>query len=65
MPGTLLCVYLGAAGKAASGDGGPLQWTFFGVGLIATVAVAVFVTRKAREKLQQHGVSHGGDKKKK
>ncbi len=52
MPGTLLYVYLGAAGKAASGNGAdPLQWTFFAVGLIATVAVTIFVTRKAREKL--------------
>jgi len=66
MPGTLLYVYLGAAGKAASGDdGGPLQWTFFAVGLIATIAVAVFVTRKAKEKLQKHGVSDGARKKKK
>jgi hypothetical protein len=32
--------------------------------LIATVAVAVFVTKKAQEKLKQHGVSDGGDKKK-
>jgi|SRR5581483_2662709 len=58
MPGTLLYVYLGAAGKAVSGEGGgPLKWTFFAVGLIATVAVAVFVTRKAQEKLRKHGVS--------
>jgi len=66
MPGTLLYVYLGAAGKAASGEGGgPLQWTFFAVGLIATVAVTVFVTKKAKEKLKQHGVSDGSSKKKK
>lgn len=57
MPGTLLYVYLGAAGKAASGGGGgPLQWTFFAVGLAATVAAAVFVTRKAQEILNKHGV---------
>jgi uncharacterized membrane protein YdjX (TVP38/TMEM64 family) len=66
MPGTLLYVYLGAAGKAASGEGGGrLQWTFFAVGLIATVAVTVFVSKKAKEKLQQHGVSDGSSKKKK
>ena len=65
MPGTLLYVYLGAAGKAASGDGGgPLQWTFFAIGLIATLAVAVFVTRKAKEKLKEHGFSDGAAKKK-
>ena len=54
MPGTLLYAYLGAAGKAAtSGGGGPLQWTFFGVGLLATAIVTVYVTRQARQKLQQ------------
>lgn len=65
MPGTLLYVYLGAAGKAASGEGAsPLQWTFFAVGLVATGVVAVFITRKARQKLKQHGVSDAGRKKK-
>lgn len=60
MPGTLLYVYLGAAGKAASGEGGgPLQWTFFAVGLIATLAVAVIVTKKAKAKLQEHGLADG------
>lgn len=58
MPGTLLYVYLGAAGKAAAGESsGPLKWAFMAVGLVATVAVAIFVTKKAREKLKQHGVS--------
>ncbi len=62
MPGTLLYVYLGAAGKAASGDGGgALKWTFFGIGLLVTVVVAVFVTRKAKQKLKEHGVGDKGD----
>jgi len=70
MPGTLLYVYLGAAGKAASGEGGgALQWTFFAVGLIATIVVAVIVTKKAKAKLREHGVGDddggaGGVKKK-
>ncbi|MDQ2780742.1 MAG: TVP38/TMEM64 family protein [Pseudomonadota bacterium] len=63
MPGTLLYVYLGAAGKAASGDGGgALKWTFFGIGLVATVVVAVFVTKKAKAKLKEHGVGQEGSK---
>lgn len=63
MPGTLLYVYLGAAGKAASGEGGgALKWTFFGVGLLATVAVAVFVTKKAKSKLKEHGVGKDNGK---
>ena len=38
MPGTLLYVYLGAAGKAASGEGvSTLKWGFFAAGLGATV----------------------------
>ena len=57
MPGTLLYVYLGAAGKAAAGDGGgALKWTFFAAGLVATVAVAIYVTKKAQAILKQHGV---------
>ena len=61
-PGTLVYVYLGTLGKAAgSGQGGgTLKWVFFGIGLAATVAVAVFVTRKARQKLQEAGVGKEG-----
>ena len=63
MPGTLLYVYLGAAGKAASGDGGgALKWTFFAAGLVATVAVAVYVTKKAQAILKKHGVGDKGGK---
>jgi uncharacterized membrane protein YdjX (TVP38/TMEM64 family) len=58
VPGTLVYVYLGTLGKAAGSDrgGGTLKWLFFGVGLVATVAVAVFVTHKAGEKLKEAGV---------
>ena len=57
-PGTLVYVYLGTLGKVAGDgeDGGTLKWLFFGIGLVATIAVAVFVTRKAREKLKEAGV---------
>jgi uncharacterized membrane protein YdjX (TVP38/TMEM64 family) len=58
MPGTLLYVYLGTAGKAAvsAATGGSAQhgwpyWTFLGVGLAATFAVTIWVTRIAREAL--------------
>lgn len=57
MPGTLLNVYLGAAGKAASGEGAStLEWSFLAVGLVATVVAAVFVTKTAKAKLKEHGV---------
>ena len=58
MPGTLLYVYLGTAGKAAvsaatdgSAQHGWQYWTFLGVGLAATFAVTIRVTRIAREAL--------------
>lgn len=63
MPGTLLYVYLGAAGKLALSGGGEasdggstLQWIFFGLGLLATIIVTVIVTRKARAKLKETAV---------
>ena len=59
MPGALLYLYIGAVGKAVvddTGPGGAVRWVFFGVGLVATVAVTVLVTRKARMKLRAYGV---------
>jgi len=60
LPGSLLYVYLGAAGKvglqAAAGvhsERGPLEYGLFGVGLLATVIVTVMVTRIARKALKQ------------
>jgi uncharacterized membrane protein YdjX (TVP38/TMEM64 family) len=65
LPGTLLYVYLGAAGKASlSGAGGqasgrsPWEYVLFGVGLIATVIVTVWVTRIARRELRK--LDNGG-----
>jgi uncharacterized membrane protein YdjX (TVP38/TMEM64 family) len=59
LPGTVLYVYLGstlksladlAAGKV---EGGVARWVLFGIGLVATVAVTVVVTRLARKALRQ------------
>lgn len=58
MPGTLLYVYLGVAGRAvAETTAGqrsrtPQEWTLFVVGLLATAAVTVYVTRLARQALR-------------
>lgn len=62
MPGTLLYVYLGSAGKLAAGSGGDgvLKWAFFAVGLIVTLGVAVFVTKKARSILSAKGLGSDG-----
>jgi uncharacterized membrane protein YdjX (TVP38/TMEM64 family) len=59
MPGTLMYVYLGSlAGDIATlGTGGrartPAEWALSVVGLLATVAVTVYVTRLARAALKQ------------
>jgi uncharacterized membrane protein YdjX (TVP38/TMEM64 family) len=65
LPGTLLYVYLGAAGKAGlnaaagrSSSRSPWEYVLFGVGLIATVVVTVWVTRIARRELTKSDVNH-------
>ncbi len=62
LPGTLLYVYLGAIGQAGIGGGGkkghsPLEWTFLGVGLLATIGVTVFVSRLAKKALKEKGAA--------
>jgi uncharacterized membrane protein YdjX (TVP38/TMEM64 family) len=60
MPGTLLYVYIGTAGKAAvsvaaGGENmkhGWPYWTFMGVGLAATIIVTIWVTKIARDALK-------------
>jgi uncharacterized membrane protein YdjX (TVP38/TMEM64 family) len=59
MPGTVMYVYLGAlAGDLATLGGGgrgrtPGEWALYAVGLLATVAVTLHVTRLARAALQK------------
>ncbi|MBA3961522.1 MAG: TVP38/TMEM64 family protein [Chthoniobacterales bacterium] len=61
LPGTLLYVYLGAIGQAGIGGGkkghSPLEWTFLGVGLLATIGVTVFVSRLAKKALKEKGAA--------
>jgi len=61
LPGTLLYVYLGAIGQAGLVGGkkgySPLQWTFLGIGLLATIAVTVFVSRVAKKALRKSGAT--------
>jgi uncharacterized membrane protein YdjX (TVP38/TMEM64 family) len=60
IPGTCLYVYIGTASKAAvsAAAGGEAMkhgwqyWTFTGVGLAATIVVTVWVTKIARDALQ-------------
>lgn len=56
LPGTFLYVYLGHVTGAALGadrERTPAEWVMLAVGLLATVAVTVYVTWLARRKLQQ------------
>jgi uncharacterized membrane protein YdjX (TVP38/TMEM64 family) len=61
LPGTLLYVYLGAIGQAGLEGGkkgySPLQWTFLGIGLLATFAVTIFVGRVAKAALKKSGAA--------
>lgn len=57
LPGTVMYVYLGSAVKnladifAGRIEGGAVQHILFGVGLVATIAVTVVITRIARKAL--------------
>src|SRR6266498_4686916 len=53
MPGTVMYVYLGSLVNVSAGHRQLTtgEWVLYGVGLLATVAVTVFVTRVARKAL--------------
>jgi uncharacterized membrane protein YdjX (TVP38/TMEM64 family) len=53
MPGTVMYVYLGSLATVATGDRTRTagEWALYGVGLLATVIVTVFVTRIAKRAL--------------
>ena len=55
LPGTVMYVYLGSvAGEIAAGPARartPAEWAFYGAGLLATVAVTVYLARLARATL--------------
>ena len=51
MPGTVMYVYIGSIANAANEGKTTAQWILYGVGLLATVVVTVFVTRIAKQAL--------------
>jgi len=53
MPGTVMYVYLGSLAKAATGERTRTtgEWVLYGVGLLATILVTLFVTRVAKQAL--------------
>ena len=65
LPGTLLYAYLGASGKAGlsgSGKQHPLQYVFFGVGLLATIGVMIWASRIAKQSLNASRSTKGNVK---
>ena len=58
MPGTLLYVWIGSIGAtAASGtDTSTAKIAFLVIGIIATLVVTVFIGKKAKAKLEIHGL---------
>ena len=54
MPGTVLYVYIGSLGKVAASEGKtPFEWAMYGVGLLATIVVTVYVTKLAKRALDK------------
>jgi uncharacterized membrane protein YdjX (TVP38/TMEM64 family) len=61
LPGTILYVYLGAAGQSIgkARERSVWEWVLLGAGLIATLAVTLLLTRVAKNELQKSGVENG------
>jgi uncharacterized membrane protein YdjX (TVP38/TMEM64 family) len=61
LPGTAMYTYLGSlAGELAGGSARartPLEWSFYALGLLATVAVTVYLTRVARASLARRAAA--------
>lgn len=59
LPGSLFYAYLGAAGKAGLGIAElrdhPVHFAFFGIGLLATLGLMIWVAALARHSLRQSG----------
>lgn len=68
LPGTVMYVYFGAIGRAglqaaagAEQDWSPLEYGLFSVGLLATIAVMVLITRTAQKALKEAAHQADGD----
>ncbi|MEW6303079.1 MAG: TVP38/TMEM64 family protein [Verrucomicrobiota bacterium] len=53
MPGTLLYVYIGSLAQAGTRQRTPAEWALYAVGLLATIAVTLYVTRLAKRALTE------------
>jgi uncharacterized membrane protein YdjX (TVP38/TMEM64 family) len=61
VPGSLLYVYIGVLGRAARHGGGGLEWLLSGIGLLATLAAAILVARKAKARLDEAAFLPAGE----
>ena len=52
LPGVLLKVYVGSAGRNALSHGSALHWAIFAAGIVATIALTVIVGREVRSRLE-------------
>ena len=60
MPGCLMLVYLGAVGGEMIFEGRPpkksiLEWVFLGVGIVVTLSISVYATKRVRKILRETG----------
>jgi len=51
LPGTVVYAFLGASGRALMDGGDPLRWTMLAIGIIASIALTVFLGRLAKKRL--------------
>ncbi|MGF7163347.1 putative membrane protein YdjX (TVP38/TMEM64 family) [Rhodoligotrophos appendicifer] len=58
IPGTILNVWVGVIGRtAARGGASVLGWSLLGIGLLASIVLVVWITRKARRKVHQQKIT--------
>jgi len=53
LPGTIMYVYIGSIGRAASKGKTPGEWALTILGLIATIVVTVYITRIAKKAINR------------
>jgi uncharacterized membrane protein YdjX (TVP38/TMEM64 family) len=51
LPGTVVYAFLGATGRALMDGGDALRWTMLAIGIIASIALTIFLGRLAKKRL--------------
>ena len=60
MPGALTYVWAGSLGGVAGEDAGARTWILLAVGVVATGAMIILISRKAQKILRKYGVQDNG-----